>query len=73
MHNYLRQKRGVQDIEVEIQDIDAETVAETERPPVLSHERWNRDPFNSFPIKMQPYMHGLLYSCKSTTPYVKDH
>ena len=32
----------------------------------LSPERWSRDPFDSFPINMQPYMHELVYVCKST-------
>ena len=51
MHNYRRQKRGLQDMEIESQDDDAATVVELEHPPSLSPERWNRDPFDSFPIK----------------------
>lgn len=31
-----------------------------ERPPIPSPERWSRDPFDSFPIEMQPHMHDLL-------------
>ncbi|KAK9427244.1 fungal-specific transcription factor domain-containing protein [Lipomyces doorenjongii] len=61
MHNYQRQKRGLQDMEIESQDNDAERVVEFKCPLILSPERWSRDPFNSFPIKMQPHMHHLLY------------
>jgi len=79
MHNYRRQKQmaahakpGPQDMEIESQDNDAETIVELERPLIPSPERWSKDPFDSFPIKMQPYMHDLLYLCKSTAPQLPD-
>jgi hypothetical protein len=79
MHNYQRQKQiaahaepGLQVVEIERQDNDAETIIELERPLILSPERWSTDPFDSFPIKMQPHMHGLLYLCRSTAPHLLD-
>jgi hypothetical protein len=60
-------------VEIERQDNDAETIVELERPLILSPERWSKDPFDSFPIKMQPYMHDLLHLCKSTAPHLSDH
>ena len=60
-------------MEIESQDNDAETIVELERPLILSPEGWSQDPFDSFPIKMQPDMHNLLYVCKSTAPHLSDH
>ena len=57
MHNYRRQKQ--------IDALDA--------PLVLSTERWSKNPFDSFPIKMQPQMHALLDLCKSTAPQSSAH
>ncbi|CZR67531.1 uncharacterized protein PAC_17430 [Phialocephala subalpina] len=77
MHNYRRQKQidaqakpGLQDMEIESRHNDAETIMELERPRILSLESWSRDPFNSFSIKMQPYMHELLHLYVSV---VADH
>jgi hypothetical protein len=77
MHNYRRQKRiaadvkpGVQETESESQDNDTGEIVELERPLVLSPERWSTDPFDSFPIKMQQYMHDLLSLCKSPSPLI---
>jgi hypothetical protein len=73
MHNHQQQKRRIQDMEIESQDDDAETILELKRPLIASPERWSRDPFDSFPIKMQPYMHELLHLCKSTAPRLLNH
>jgi hypothetical protein len=77
MHNYRRQqqlavqpKPGLQDMEIDSQDNDADTIVDLGRPLMLSSERWSKDPFDSFPIQMQPYMHDLLDLCKSTAPHL---
>lgn len=76
MHDYLRQKKiaahaksGLQDLEIESQHNDTEKIIELERSLNLSPERWSTDPFDSFPMKMQPHMHDLLHLCKSTAPH----
>ncbi|KAF2476654.1 uncharacterized protein BDR25DRAFT_375659 [Lindgomyces ingoldianus] len=78
MRNYRRQKQiaaeaklGPQGRGIESQDDDdAKTMAELECPLVPSLEHWSADPFDSFPIAMQPYMHELLYEYVSA---VADH
>jgi len=60
-------------MEIESQGNDTETIVTLKRPLVLSPERWSRDPFDSFPIKMQPSMHDLLYLCKYTAPHLSYH
>ena len=81
MHNYRRQKKmtaaqtklDIQDVEIRTGEYDAEAVVQVlESPLVLSSEPWGWDPFDSFPIKMQPYMHELLYLCKSTPPLFRS-
>ena len=66
MQNYQRQKHEPQNKETESRDDSAETAIEP--PLVLSPERWSRDPFDSFPMKIEPDMHNQLYLCKSTVP-----
>ncbi|KAF2815865.1 uncharacterized protein BDZ99DRAFT_514505 [Mytilinidion resinicola] len=84
MHDHRRQKRGLQDletsnrdhdlepvVELESQDDNAEQILELAYPPFLTPERWSRDPFDSFPLKMQPHMHELLYLYVSAaSPYL---
>jgi hypothetical protein len=64
MQNFQRQKRRLQNKGIESQRNDVEAVVSTERRLVVPPERWSKDPFNCFPIKMEPYMHELLYLCK---------
>ena len=66
MHHFQRQKDGLVDVVINRQDGDAEPLVKFGCSVTPSPEHWSRDPFNSFPIKMQPYMHELLYLCKST-------
>ncbi|KAF2488335.1 hypothetical protein BU16DRAFT_623637 [Lophium mytilinum] len=62
MHNHRRAKmRGVQDTEVEGQNSPTEPTVELAHFPIPSPGRWSRDPFDSFPLKMRPHMHELLY------------
>jgi len=70
MHNYRRQQRVAADVISGLQNNDTETIVELEHPLVSSLERWNADPFDSFPIKMQPYMHENLSLCKPTSPLI---
>ena len=77
MHNYRRQKRiavhgkpAPRDIEIGNQDNNVQRIDELQRHPVISPERWSIDPFDSFPIKMKPYMHELLHLCKFTSPHL---
>jgi hypothetical protein len=76
MHDYRRQKKiaanaktGLQDMEIEIRDNDAKSIVDLERLLIPSPKRGTRDPFDSFPIKMRPQMHGLVYLCKLTRPH----
>ena len=76
MHDYRRQKQiaanakpRLQDVEIEIRDNDAKSIVDLECLPISSPKRGSRDPFDSFPIKMQPHMHDLLYLCKPAAPH----
>jgi hypothetical protein len=62
---------GAQRKENDGQANDAERVDELDRS-LPSRQRWSTDPFDSFPIKMQPYMHELLNLCKSTASLESD-
>jgi hypothetical protein len=76
MHDYRRQKQiaanakpGLYEAEIEIRDNDAKSIVDLERLLIPSPKRGSRDLFNSFPIKMQPHMHDLIYLCKLTAPH----
>jgi hypothetical protein len=76
MHDYRRQKQmaaktkpGPQDSEIEIRDNDTNSIVDLERLLIPSPKRGSRDPFDSFPIKMQPHMHDLIHLCKRTAPH----
>jgi hypothetical protein len=70
MHRYKQQKRGTQNLKHDGQNHDAMALNK-HTCPVASPERWSRDPFNSFPIDMQPRMHELLYLCRLFPPCIK--
>lgn len=74
MHNYRRrqqaatkEKLGNENNELRVSRGDVEIIIALQNSHILSSERWSRDPFDSFPVKMQPYMHELLHLCKSST------
>lgn len=80
MHNYCRQKQIAvyrdprsQDIEINNKDNNGGQIDELQRPPHAPPERWSIDPFDSFPIKMTPYMHELLHLCKFSSLYLSSH
>jgi hypothetical protein len=71
MHNYRRQQKiaanakpELQDMEIEIPANYANSIVDLESLLIPSPRRGTRDPFDSFPIKMQPHMHSLINLCK---------
>jgi hypothetical protein len=73
MQNYRRQKKRVMNVKPVLQGLlghgeDTETsIVELKCSNILLFERWGTDPFDCFPIKMEPYMHELLHFCKPTS------
>ncbi len=71
MHNYQRQKQKAahpklssEAVAINSKDDLPVIIFESENLPILSLERWSTDPFDSFPVKMQPYMFELLQLCE---------
>ncbi|KAI1376859.1 fungal-specific transcription factor domain-containing protein [Hypoxylon crocopeplum] len=66
MRDYRQQKRVLRGVPVGSEGDEAMAVTEPEIPSIQTPERWRWDPFESFPIKMLPYMQDLLYLYIST-------
>jgi hypothetical protein len=74
MRNYRRQQKleslpTPPDIENESEESYEETITRLDHPFTLSPDRWGKDPFQSFPIAMEPHMQSLVDACEFTNLY----
>ena len=66
MRNFRQRKQSLQrnELDIEGQDQYRRTARFEDHFDNQPPERWSWDPFNSFPMEMQPHMQNLLYLCK---------